>query len=120
MVTEGENGATLGTKNTSCLEFCDPGPPSFPSLHNPLAALAPPHHQGRHEKGDQDGHYDEGTQDAVGRVPEKPSRQRAVVEVLLVHSDEELVHQPVRPEALHLQRHQVRAVGQVAVEPGSQ
>lgn len=77
-------------------------PPSFPSLHNPLAAFAPPHHQGRHEEGDQDGHHNEGTQDAVGWVPEKPSRQRAVVEVMLVDSNEELIHQPVGPEALHL------------------
>ncbi len=90
--------------------------PHLPSLHNPLAAFAPPHHQGRHEEGDQDGHYNEWTQDAVGWVPEKPSRQRAVVEVVLVDSDEELIHQPVGPEALHLRRHQVCAVCQLAVE----
>lgn len=100
---------------------CDSGPhedrASLSPLHNSLTAFAPPHHQGRHQKGDQDGHHDERTQDAVRRVPEEPTRQRAVVEVVSVDSDEELVHQPVGPEALHLQRHQVRAVGQLAVEP---
>ncbi len=64
----------------------------FTILHNPLAAFAPPHHKGRHEEGDQDGHHDEGTQDAVWWVPEKPSGQRAIVEVVLVDPDEELIH----------------------------
>lgn len=88
------------------------------SLHNPFASFAPPHHQSGHEEGDQDGHHDERTQDAVRRVPQEPARQRAVVEVVLVHSDEELVHQAIGPEALHLQRHQERAVRQLAVQPG--
>lgn len=91
-------------------------PPPLRSLHDPLAAFAPPHHQGRHQEGDQDGHRNEGAQDAVGWVPEKPSRQRAVVEVVLVDSDEELIHQPVGPKAVHLHRHQERAVCQLAVE----
>lgn len=90
--------------------------PPFPSLHDPLAAFAPPHHQGRHQQGDQDGHSDEGTQDAVGRVPEEAARQRAVVEVVPVHPDEELIHQPVGPEASHLQRHQEGAVRQLTVD----
>lgn len=46
---------------------------SVPPLHDPLAAFAPPHHQSGHEEGDEDGHHDEGPQDAVGRVPEEPS-----------------------------------------------
>lgn len=91
-------------------------PLSVPSLHNPLAAFAPPHHQGSHEEGDQDGNYDEGTQDAVGWVSKKPPRQRAIVEVFPVDSDEELVHKPVGPVTLHLVRHQGGAVCQLAVE----
>lgn len=87
------------------------------SLHDALAAFAPPHHQRRHEQRDQDGHHDEGPQDAVGRVPEEASGQRAVVEVVFVDPDEELVHQPVGPEALHLQSHQVGAVRQLPVQP---
>lgn len=89
-------------------------------LHNPLTALAPPHHQRRHEKGDQDGHNNKWTQDAVGRVHGKPSGQRAVVKVVPVDPDEELIHQPVGPEAVHLQRYQVRAVCQLLVEPAGQ
>lgn len=85
-------------------------------LHDPLAAFAPPNHQGCHEQSDQDGHNDEGTEDPVGRVPEKPSRHGAVVEVLLVNSDEEFVHQPVGPVAVQPLRHQVCAVRQLAVE----
>ena len=91
-------------------------PLSFPSLHNPLTAFAPPHHQGCHEEGDQDGHHNKGAQDAVGWVPEKSSRQGAVVEILLVDSDEELIYQPVGPEAPHLQCHQVCAVRQLPIE----
>lgn len=90
--------------------------PPFPSLHDPLAAFAPPHHQSRHQQGDQDGHSDKGTQDAVGRVPEEAARQRAIVEVVPVDPDEELVHQPVGPEASHLQRHQEGAVRQLTVD----
>lgn len=85
-------------------------------LDHPLAAFAPPHHQGRHQQGDQDGHGDEGAQDAVGRVPEEAAGQRAVVEVVPVDPDEELVHQPVGPEASHLQSHQEGAVGQLTVD----
>lgn len=38
------------------------------------------------------------------------------MEVVLVDLDEKLVHQPVGPEAVHLQGHQVGAVCQVSVE----
>lgn len=102
----------FGTKR----DLPDPRKPAFPLLHDPLAAFAPPHHQGRHQQGDQDGHSDEGAQDAVGRVPEEASRQRAVVEVVPVDPDEELVHQPVGPEASHLQSHQEGAVRQLTVD----
>lgn len=91
-------------------------PGNLPSLHDPLATLAPPHHQGRHQQGDQDGHSDEGAQDAVGRVPEEAAGQRAVVEVMPVDPDKEVVHQPVGPEASHLQRHQKGAVRQLTVD----
>lgn len=94
-----------------------PPPSTAPPLDNSLAALAPPHHQGGHEQGDQDGNHDEGPQDAVGRVPQQPARQRAVVEVVPVHLDEELIHQPVGPETLHLLGHQEGAVGQFSVQP---
>lgn len=95
--------------------MCGKRPP-VPSLDHPLAAFAPPHHQGRHQQGDQDGHGDEGAQDAVGRVPEEAAGQRAVLEVVPVDPDEELVHQPVGPEASHLQSHQEGAVGQLTVD----
>lgn len=102
LVTEGEYDANLEPKSILSLVTL---PLSFPSLHNPLTAFAPPHHQGCHEEGDQDGHSNKGTQDAVGWIPEKPSSKRAFVEVVPVHSDEELIHQPVGPEALQLHRH---------------
>lgn len=95
----------------------NPDHPATLPLDDSLAALAPPHHQGGHEQGDQDGHHDEGPQDAVGRVPQQAARQRAVVEVVPVHLDEELVHQPVGPETLHLLGHQEGAVGQLSVQP---
>lgn len=94
-----------------------PPPSTALPLDDSLTALAPPHHQGGHEQGDQDGNHDEGPQDAVGRVPQQPARQRAVVEVVPVHLDEELVHQPVGPETLHLLGHQEGAVGQFSVQP---
>lgn len=91
-------------------------PPCFPLLHNPLTAFAPPHYQGCHQEGDQDGDDNERTQDAVWRVPEKSSRQRAVVEVVPVDSDEELVHHSVGPVAPHVQRHQVCAVRELSIQ----
>lgn len=86
-------------------------------LDNSFAAFTPPHHQSSHEQGDQDGNHDEGPQDAVWRVLEQASRQRAFVEVVSVDPDEEVVHQPVGPEAIQLHRHQEGAIGQVTVSP---
>lgn len=37
------------------------------------------------------------------------------MEVVPVHSDEEFVHHSVGPETVHLQSHQVRAVGQFSI-----
>lgn len=109
----GESKANLRDKKKDLWSLSRP---LFPPLHDPLAAFAPPHHQGRHQQGDQDGHGDEGSQDAVGGVPEEAAGQRAVVEVVPVDPDEELVHQPVGPEASHLRRHQERAVRQLAID----
>lgn len=105
----GESNANLSDKAVL-------SPVHLASLDDPLATLAPPHHQGRHQEGDQDGHSDEGAQDAVGRVPEEAAGQRAVVEVVPVDADKEVVHQPVGPEASHLQRHQEGAVRQLTVD----
>lgn len=87
------------------------------SLHDALAALASPHHQGRHEQGDHHGHRDEGAQDVVGRVVGQPARQGAVLEVVTVDADEELVHLLVRPEAAHLCGYLESAVCQGSVQP---
>ena len=93
--------------------------PSFMvHLDHPFTAFTPPHHKGGHEQGDHHWDHDEGSQDAVGRVLKHASRQRAVVEVVSVDPDEKVVHQPVGPEAPHLQRHQEGAVGQLTVSPG--
>lgn len=84
-----------------CLESCDPATLSFPPLHNPFTAFASPHHQGCHEEGDQDGHHNEGTQDAIGWVPQKPSRERAVMKVVSVDLNKKLIHHSVGPKAVH-------------------
>lgn len=39
------------------------------------------------------------------------------MEVVPVNTDEEFIHQPVGPEAVHLQRHQKRAVCQLTIGP---
>ena len=87
-------------------------------LDHPFTAFTPPHHQGGNEQGDHHWDHDEGSQDAVGRVLERASRQRAVVEVVSMDPDEEVVHQPVGPDAVHFQCHQEGAVGQLTVSPG--
>lgn len=89
--------------------------PSPPSLHDALAAFAPPHHERRHEQRDQDGQHDEGAQHAVRGVVQRPARRGAVPEVLFVHGHEELVHQPVGPVAVEPLGDQRRAVRQLPV-----
>lgn len=85
------------------------------SLHDALAAFAPPHHQRGHQQGDEDGQQDEGAEDAVGGVVQRPAGGSAVPEVLLVHGHEELVHQPVGPVAVEPLGDQRRAVRQLPV-----
>lgn len=91
-----------------------PAPPA-PALHDALAAFAPPHHERCHQQGDKDGQHDEGTQDAVRGVVQRPARRGAVPEVLFVHGHEELVHQPVGPVAVEPLGDQRRAVRQLPV-----
>lgn len=96
-------------------------PPSLPcvggraSLHNALAAFAPPHHQRGHQQGDKDGQQDEGAEDAIGGIVQRPARRGAVPEVLLMDGHEELVHQPVGPVAVEPLGDQCRAVCQLPV-----
>lgn len=121
----------LGTLTTGCPsarvsqkpQACSEGvvSPSHPyiggrtSLHDALAAFAPPHHQRGHQQGDEDRQQDEGAEDAVGRVMQRPARGRAVPEVLLVHGHEELIHQSVGPVAVEPLGDQRRAVRQLPV-----
>lgn len=102
------------------------GPTSVPCtggrspLHDALAAFAPPHHQRGHQQGDEDGQQDEGAEDAVGGVVQRPAGGGAVPEVLLVDSHEELVHQPVGPVAVEPLGDQHRAVRQLPVGAATQ
>lgn len=101
-------------------------PPSLPcaggeaSLHDALAAFAPPHHQRSHQQGDEDGQQDERAEDAVGGVVQRSARGRAVPEVLPVDGHEELVHQPVGPVAVEPLGDQRRAVRQLPVGAATQ
>lgn len=89
--------------------------PYKPSLNDALAAFAPPHHQRSHQQGDEDGHQDEGAEDAVGGVTQRPARRGAVPEVVAVDSNEELIHQAVGPVASEVLSHRNRAVRQLPV-----
>lgn len=86
-------------------------------LHNALGALASPDHQPSHEQGHQDGHHNEGAEDADGRVLQGPARDRAASEVVLVDSDEELIHRRVWPVAVQPTHHVLGAVSELSVAP---
>lgn len=89
--------------------------PYKPSLNDALAAFAPPHHQRCHQQGDEDGHQDEGAEDAVGGITQRPAGWGAVPEVVAVDGDEELIHQAVGPVASEVLSHRDRAVRQLPV-----
>lgn len=86
-------------------------------LHDALCAFASPDHQRRHEQRHQDGHHNEGAEDAAGRVPHGPAGHWAASKVALVDSDEEAVHRRVRPEAAQLLHHLPGAVCELSVAP---
>lgn len=48
---------------------------------------------------------------------EEPAGQGAVVEVRIMNLHEEVVHQPVGPEAVHPQSHLAGAVSQSLIDP---
>lgn len=101
-------------------------PPSLPCagdrapLDDALAAFAPPHHQRRHQQCDKDGQQDEGAEDAVGGVVQRPAGGGAVLEILPVDGHEELIHQPVGPVAVEPLGNQCRAVRQLPVGAATQ
>lgn len=82
-----------------------PIPHHLGHLHDALCALAPPDHQGSHEQCDCNGEHNERAEDAVGRVPQGPARDRALAEVAVVDSNEELVHFWIGPETANLVCH---------------
>lgn len=90
------------------------------SLHDALTAFTPPYHQRGHQQGDEDGQQDEGAEDAVGGVVQRPAGGGAVPEVLFVHGHEELVHQPVGPVAVEPVCDERRAVRQLPIGAATQ
>lgn len=125
--TPGCFSARVFPKKNGCFWGGDPPPVlSLPcaggrvSLHDALAAFAPPHHQRGHQQGDEDGQEDEGAEDAVGGVVQRPAGGGAVPEVLLVHGHEELVHQPVGPVAVEPLGDERRAVRQLPIGAATQ